>query len=118
MAFGSFAPGSKAHSSLPVFTSKPRITPDGSRVEKLSVTAPAITMVLSVMIGGEVGSYMPGVVTGMLVCRLRIPLLAKVSHSLPLSAFTANRRPSFTGRIMRRGQSATTSAGALSAFAS
>ena len=101
-----------------MLTSKPRITPDGSRVEKLSVTAPAMIMVVSVTIGGDVGSYIPGVVTGMLVCRLRIPLLAKDSHSWPLSALMANRRPSLTGRIIRRGQLATTSAGALSAFAS
>ncbi|MNT51082.1 hypothetical protein D3C72_1880320 [compost metagenome] len=118
IALGSFAPGSKAHSSLPVLTSKPRITPDVSRVEKLSVTEPAITIVLSVIIGGEVGSYRPGVVSGILVCRFRMPLLPKVSHSLPVSALMANSRPSLTGSMMRRGQSATTSGLALSARAS
>ena len=44
---------------------------------ELSVTAPAMIMVVSGTIGGDVGSYIPGVVTGMLVCRLRITLLAK-----------------------------------------
>lgn len=77
--------------SLPLLTSKPRITPDVSRVEKLSVTEPAMTIVLSVIIGGDVGSYSPGVVSGILVCRFRTPLLAKVSHSLPVSAFTAKK---------------------------
>ncbi len=48
-------------------------------------------MVLPVMIGGEVGSYRPGVVSGMLVCRFRIPLLAKVSHSCPVSALIAEQ---------------------------
>jgi len=40
------------------------MTPDGSRVEKLSSTAPATMITLLVTIDGEVGSYMPAVVTG------------------------------------------------------
>ena len=96
----------KSPQQLPGVDIKPRITPDVSRVEKLSVTEPAITMVLSVIIGGEVGSYRPGLVSGILLCRLSTPLLAKVSHSLPFSALIAISRPSLTGRMIRRGQSA------------
>lgn len=89
IAFGFFALGLKAHSSFLVLTLKLRITPDVLRVEKLLVTEPAITMVLLVIIGGEVGLYRLGLVFGILLCRLSTLLLAKVLHSLLFLALIA-----------------------------
>ncbi len=69
-----FAPD-QAHIGLPLLTSKPRITPDVSRVEVIRDQFQHNDNRLSVIIGGDVGSYSPGVVSGILVCEFRTPLL-------------------------------------------
>jgi hypothetical protein len=93
------------------------MTPEVSRVEKLSVTEPAITMVLSVMIGGEVGLIQTRGGVRHVGLQVQDTFVGKGFAQLARFGVDANRRPSFTG-ITRRGQSAMTSGLALSARAS
>lgn len=103
IVFGFFVSGLKVYSSFSVLILKLWITLDVSWVEKLSVIELVITMVLSVIIGGEVGLYRFGLVFGILFCRLSTFLLVKVLYSLSFLALIVISRLLLIGRMIRCG---------------